>query len=210
MKDNQTELKTILRNAREKTGLSATVLASKIDYTRPYVYAVENGTRINPSDKFIHKYLKAVSSNTDEYNELLKKIVQETGFKTELKPIGKFNNDSLIQAFTDVTSAPNMLYLSDNGIIKQQFFNEPLNDLKHHLNDNLNKKYFNSIELDHSDIDYISKLIENYLLQKMEIQKNVIENRYQKEEISKLIRDEYIHDTNKVIEILKVGNPYKK
>ena len=203
-----TTLGKILKDARLKTGMSAALLAEKIGYSRPYLSLVENDKRTNVSDDFIDKYLENVSDDIDEYNFYLDKIINDANYKTNLNPVGKLYSDSLHSSFFDAFNAPNVLTLQKGNTMYQQHFDEPLNDLRFHLTDMRNKKYYNSIVLDPSDLEYITGMIENYLEQKFRIQIDVIENRYKKGDIPKLVRDEYVHDTQKVIGILGNENPY--
>lgn len=203
-----TTLGKILKDARLKSGMSATLLAKKIGFSRAYLSSVENDIRTNASDEFINKYLENVTDDIDEYNYYLSKIISDANYKTNLKPVGKLYENGLHNSFFDAFNAPNVLTLQKGNTMYQQHFDEPLNDLKFHLNDMRNKKYYNSIVLDPHDLEYITGMIENYLEQKFRIQIDVIENRYKKGDIPKLVRDEYVHDTQKVIGILGNENPY--
>jgi len=203
-----TTLGKILKDARLKSGMSATLLAKKIGFSRAYLSSVENDIRTNASDEFINKYLENVTDDIDEYNFYLSRIISDAEYKTNLKPVGKLYENSLHSSFFDAFNAPNVLTLQKGNTMYQQHFDEPLNDLKFHLKDLRNKKYYNSIVLDPSDLEYITGMIENYLEQKFRIQINVIENRYKKGDIPKLVHDEYVHDTQKIIGILGSENPY--
>ena len=83
-------------------------------------------------------------------------------------------------------------------------FNFPINDIFHHLSDIENPKYFRKIVIDDDDRIYINDLINNYFIQKINVQINEIKRLLDREIIDKEKANNYL---NELVDLKTIKNP---
>lgn len=148
----RTKHKFTFQNLHEITGVS-----------QPYLSQLENGTK-NPSRKVVDRIAKGIANNDNiEISQIHNTLLRLAGY-SEIK-----YTDSLFEAFGN-KSTLNGFNQSKEGLTAHSNYDFPINDLYFHLTDSLNKKMFKTVTLSDYDTEYITKMIEVYLLHKLENQ----------------------------------------
>ncbi|ATD30554.1 helix-turn-helix domain-containing protein [Macrococcoides bohemicum] len=211
--DNKMTLGQYLLQIRKRKGMSTRQLAKEIGYSFGYISAVENGTKKNPSLKFIKNYVSRLGATQKEIETNLLEIQNLTNNEYNFGII-EINSEedeenSLFNAFSIIQSPYNyseMEYeLDENGkedkkkIKTETFksFNFPINDLHYHLTNDHNVKFFKLIKITDDDRYFIDKFIHEYLYNKYNTLKIEFEENLFDED--KENYTEYLNDLNEII-----------
>lgn len=205
-----------LRSIREEKQLTTRDMAKKSGFSYSYIAGVEKGHKANPSVSFLENYIYGLSEDKREISSIKENISKGTGGKyfsnflnIKHSSIEEVNKDkSLIKAFLG-TNSPNLMFREDEGIISDEFFNFPINDIGFHLNDKYNSKYFRKLKLTDDDRKYIYKLINDYLIRKVQLQKREVEHQLELDSIDSEVANRYIEEYQELIKRLNDPNDFK-
>lgn len=155
---------------RSKNKLSVQNLHEITGVSQPYLSQIESGGKI-PSRKIVDKIAQGIANNDGiNIKEIHNKLLKLAGY-SEIRYA-----DSLFELF----NAPSLnRFNTENkeGLIAQNSYNFPVNDLYFHLTDKYNQKMFKTVRLDDDDRSFIEEVIKMYL-----INKNRVLQKYDKEE----------------------------
>ncbi|MEW9675273.1 helix-turn-helix transcriptional regulator [Lentibacillus sp. L22] len=155
------ELGKFIKQERKQKGFTLKALAGEIGYSDAYISMVENGKKKSPSYDFFIKIAEVLEV---PYEELMIKA----GYGTKENPVP-------VKSFLDlIPNSPSLNGFRQedkHGAIAYGRYNFPINDLYFHLTDDLNKKMFKTVILSDYDRELIAKMIETYLLHKIENKK---------------------------------------
>lgn len=199
-------LGTFLKRLRKNKNKTTRDLSKAISYSQGHISGIENGKRGKPNDEFIEAVINELSDGYAEYNhniDVLKKITKN---KVDLTK-NKIETDSMVEVFTESKKSANILHLENElGLMSYEVFTFPINDLHHLLKDNKNPKYYRTIELNEDDRRHIDNYLNNYLINKVDIQLTQIENTFKSNEIS----EKYYESMKKQLTDLKndLNDPY--
>lgn len=168
MKKNDFALGGMLKTLRSNKETTRS-LAKKIGYSHSYISAVENGTKVSPSNEFIQKYLLEINNkNIDEANHFIRLInrLSEGLYDYDQIPSTNFElPEASEQLRIDNEKFENIhLFVSNRyGKKREVLFQEPINDISFHLSEIDNVKYFRGVELGYDEMEEIQNLITSYL-----------------------------------------------
>lgn len=168
MKKNDFALGGMLKTLRSNKETTRS-LAKKIGYSHSYISAVENGTKVSPSNEFIQKYLLEINNkNIDEANHFIRLInrLSEGLYDYDQIPSTNFElPEASEQLRIDNEKFENIhLFVSNRyGKKREVLFQEPINDISFHLSEIDNVKYFKGVELGYDEMEEIQNLITSYL-----------------------------------------------
>ncbi|MEJ7439485.1 helix-turn-helix transcriptional regulator [Staphylococcus hominis] len=168
MKKNDFALGGMLKTLRSNKETTRS-LAKKIGYSHSYISAVENGTKVSPSNEFIQKYLLEINNkNIDEANHFIRLInrLSEGLYDYDQIPSTNFElPEASEQLRIDNEKFENIhLFVSNRyGKKREALFQEPINDISFHLSEIDNVKYFKGVELGYDEMEEIQNLITSYL-----------------------------------------------
>lgn len=194
------EVGNYLKSIRKNKNITAKSLGANLQYSQSHISGIENGAKKIPPF-FIPAYLNYVSDSNEEYNYYADQIgkITEGNFEVEKRRIRKD-----IKEILNSTSKPARMkefYNNDyNNEKTVTIFSENINDLNFHLEDNLNSKFYKTIELSDYDRKNISKILDIYFINK--------------EELLESIRYDYSEDSLDILalqdKIEEIQNVFKK
>lgn len=121
---------------------------------------------------------------------------------------------SLLNAFVndyedDSSQINSLKYEKRNGETEKEHFDFAINDLKFHLTDADNPKYFNKIKLSTNDRAHINKYIEDYILLKYKIYLDQLNDLYNKHKIDEKSYNQEYYQIDRILKSIK-GDNYGK
>ncbi|RIP10256.1 hypothetical protein BUZ14_18140, partial [Staphylococcus gallinarum] len=149
--------------------VSAKKIVEVLGYSQSHISGIENGTKLIPNKKFITNYLKYITnSNFSELNFYINNINEIANGEIQIATYLD-STTSLLNAFVnddedDSSQINSLKYEKRNGETEKEHFDFAINDIKFHLTDADNPKYFNKIKLSTNDRAHINKYIEDYIL----------------------------------------------
>lgn len=203
-----------LKEIRKKYKVSAKKIGEVLGYSQSHISGIENGTKLIPSKKFITNYLKFITnSNFSEMNFYINDINEIANGEIEIATYID-ENTSLLDAFTynfesDSSQINSLKYEKRNGETVREHFDFPINDLKFHLTDADNPKYFNKIKLNTNDRDHINKYIEDYIVLKYQIYLDQLNDLYSKSKINETSYNQEYYQIDRILKSIK-GDNYGK
>lgn len=199
-----------LRNNKKKTTRE---VAEFLSYSQGHISGIENGKRGIPSETYIEDVITFLSDTFEEYNFNIDQLKEVTNDKIQLLKSDvneKIKNNSMLESFTDNNEAPNIMYMENNlGLKENTFFSIPINDLNFHLNDISNSKYYRKLKLTDIDRKHINDYINNYLINKIRIQLENVQNLYKQNLLNKQTHSKYSKELKELIEKLENPNDLK-
>lgn len=204
----------LLKEARKERKISANKLVGKIKYSQSHISGIENGSKLIPSKSFISKYLRAITNdNFSEVNYYINEINEIASGEIELATYID-ESTSLMDAFvnnfeSDSSKLNTFVEELQNGDNKKDYYNFPINDLKFHLIDMNNQKYFNKILLSADDRGHIKEYIENYIELKYKIYLNQINDLYSKNKLDEKSYKQEYYQIDRILKSIK-GDNYGK
>ncbi|MEB7408034.1 helix-turn-helix domain-containing protein [Mammaliicoccus sciuri] len=211
------ELGNCLKNIRKNKKISAKSLGDSIGYSQSHISGIENGIKTMPTESFIRNYLLGITKNTEELSNYYSKISEITK--------NKINLDGVTYLKSGEHSPEEILNLSDNLMdkIKNPFsivenskngrelksFNFPINDIYHHLSDIENPKYYRTLVIDDNDRIYINNLINQYFIQKINVQISEIKYLLDRDIIDREKAEEYLQELSDLKKQLDNPNSLK-
>lgn len=206
------EIGNYLKKIRKDKKVSAKTIGDKLGYSQSHISGIENGSKIIPTKNFISKYLKVITdSNFAEINYYLNEINDFTDGKLNLATYID-NSTSLLNAFvndyeTDTSRINTFNMEKANGDSMKEFHNYPINDIKFHLTDTNNPKYFNKVILDAEDREHIHRHIENYIELKYISYGKQLQNLYNKKKITEETYNQEKYQIDRILKSIK-GDQY--
>lgn len=153
-----------LRLEAPKEKISAREFGDRIGYSQSYISALENNQKSTiPSKEVLNKFSSVYAELGYNHAEVLNELFVLAGYENVTQV------DSLIELFS--SSTLNGFNQKKNGIVAYSSYEFPINDLFFHLSDKYNKKMFKTVFLTDYDREYITKMIQTYLLHKLENRK---------------------------------------
>lgn len=204
----------LLKEARKERNISANKLVGKIKYSQSHISGIENGSKLIPSKSFISKYLRAITNdNFSEVNYYINQINELANGEIELATYID-ESTSLLDAFvnnfeSDSSQLNTFVEELQNGDNKKDYYNFPINDLKFHLIDINNQKYFNKVLLSADDREHIKEYIENYIELKYKIYLNQINDLYSKNKLDERSYKQEYYQIDRILKAIK-GDNYGK
>ncbi|TJY14566.1 helix-turn-helix domain-containing protein [Staphylococcus chromogenes] len=188
------------KDLREEKKISVRKIAEKIGYSYSYISSMENKARNNPSYKFIKDYISGlVENNHSEFNYHSEKIKELSNGEIDLG----IYVDSATSIIDAVTNKKVSSYLTDSHTNNGNYYDFPINDLKHHLEDESNPTFYGRVPLDADDNEHVKSLIYNYLNTKYDILKSQLNALYNSDTIDE---DKY----NKILDEIETIKRYIK
>lgn len=203
-----------LKEIRKKHKVSAKKIGEVLGYSQSHISGIENGTKNIPNKKFITNYLKFITnSNFSEMNFYINDINEIANGEFEIATYID-NTTSLLNAFVndyedDSSQINSLKYEKRNGETEKEHFDFAINDLKFHLTDADNPKYFNKIKLSTNDRAHINKYIEDYILLKYKIYLDQLNDLYNKHKIDEKSYNQEYYQIDRILKSIK-GDNYGK
>lgn len=198
----------LLKEARKEKKISANKLVGKIKYSQSHISGIENGSKLIPSKTFISKYLRAITNdNFSEVNYYINQINELANGEIELATYID-DSTSLMDAFvnnfeSDSSKLNTFIEEFQNGDNKKDYYNFPINDLKFHLIDMNNQKYFNKVLLSVDDREHIKEYIENYIELKYKIYLNQINDLYSQNKLDEKSYKQEYYQIDRILKSIK-------
>lgn len=211
------ELGNCLKDIRKNKKISAKSLGDSIGYSQSHISGIENGIKTMPTESFIRNYLLGITKNTEELKDYYKRIADITNNKINLDGVtylknGEASPDEILNITDDLMSGiknPFSIVENNKNGRELKSFNFPINDIFHHLSDIENPKYFRKIVIDDDDRIYINDLINNYFIQKINVQINEIKRLLDREIVDKEKANNYLNELVDLKKQLKNPNSLK-
>lgn len=211
------ELGNYLRKIRKDKKISAKELGDSIGYSQSHISGIENGIKTMPTKSFIRNYLLGITKNTEELNEYYSKIAEITNNKIDLEGVtylksGEHSPEDILNITDDLMSGrKNPFSIVENSKNGRELksFNFPINDIFHHLSDIENPKYYRKIFIDDDDRAYLNDLINQYFIQKINVQISEIKYLLDRDFIDKEKSKEYLKELYEVKSQLDNPNSLK-
>ncbi|MCJ0951528.1 helix-turn-helix domain-containing protein [Mammaliicoccus sciuri] len=211
------ELGNCLKDIRKDKKISAKSLGDSIGYSQSHISGIENGIKTMPTESFIRNYLLGITKNTEELKDYYRRIADITNNKINLDGVtylknGEASPDEILNITDDLMSGiknPFSIVENNKNGRELKSFNFPINDIFHHLSDIENPKYFRKIVIDDDDRIYINDLINNYFIQKINVQINEIKRLLDREIIDKEKANNYLNELVDLKKQLKNPNSLK-
>ena len=167
------EVGNYLKSIRKNKNITAKSLGANLQYSQSHISGIENGSKKIPPF-FIPAYLNYVSDSNEEYNYYADQIakITEGNFEVEKRQIRKDIKDIL----NSISKPARMKEFYNNDYNNEKtvtIFSENINDLNFHLEDNLNSKFYKTIELSDYDRKNISKILDIYFINKEELLESI-------------------------------------
>ncbi|MCG2212852.1 helix-turn-helix transcriptional regulator [Staphylococcus epidermidis] len=167
------EVGNYLKSIRKNKNITAKSLGANLQYSQSHISGIENGSKKIPPF-FIPAYLNYVSDSNEEYNYYADQIakITEGNFEVEKRQIRKDFNKIL----NSISKPARMKEFYNNDYNNKKtvtIFSENINDLNFHLEDNLNSKFYKTIELSDYDRKNISKILDIYFINKEELLESI-------------------------------------
>ncbi|PTH61874.1 DNA-binding protein [Staphylococcus agnetis] len=199
---NSLNLGSFLKGMREEKNLTVRELSNLINFSYTYISSVENNKKNNPSQRFLESYIYGLAETNEEIFDMKNKVKELTS--------GKYfeEENSLLEAFLSVNT-PNVMNIRNGNITVDKKFGFPVNDIGFHLNDKYNSKYFRKLKLTDDDRKYIYKLINDYLIRKVQLQKKEVEHQLKLDSIDNEVAKRHIEEYQVLIERLNDPNDLK-
>ncbi|MBX8993312.1 helix-turn-helix transcriptional regulator [Staphylococcus pettenkoferi] len=167
------EVGNYLKSIRKNKNITAKSLGANLQYSQSHISGIENGSKKIPPF-FIPAYLNYVSDSNEEYNYYADQIakITEGNFEVEKRQIRKDTKEIL----NSISKPARMKEFYNNDYNNEKtvtIFSENINDLNFHLEDNLNSKFYKTIELSDYDRKNISKILDIYFINKEELLESI-------------------------------------
>ena len=167
------EVGNYLKSIRKNKNITAKSLGANLQYSQSHISGIENGSKKIPPF-FIPAYLNYVSDSNEEYNYYADQIakITEGNFEVEKRQIRK----DIKEILTSISKPARMKEFYNNDYNNEKtvtIFSENINDLNFHLEDNLNSKFYKTIELSDYDRKNISKILDIYFINKEELLESI-------------------------------------
>ncbi|WNF18264.1 helix-turn-helix transcriptional regulator [Staphylococcus warneri] len=167
------EVGNYLKSIRKNKNITAKSLGANLQYSQSHISGIENGSKKIPPF-FIPAYLNYVSDSNEEYNYYADQIakITEGNFEVEKRQIRK----DIKEILNSISKPARMKEFYNNDYNNEKtvtIFSENINDLNFHLEDNLNSKFYKTIELSDYDRKNISKILDIYFINKEELLKSI-------------------------------------
>lgn len=167
------EVGNYLKRIRKNKNITAKSLGANLQYSQSHISGIENGSKKIPPF-FIPAYLNYVSDSNEEYNYYADQIakITEGNFEVEKRQIRK----DIKEILNSISKPARMKEFYNNDYNNEKtvtIFSENINDLNFHLEDNLNSKFYKTIELSDYDRKNISKILDIYFINKEELLKSI-------------------------------------
>lgn len=213
-KETNVKVGNYLKKVRKNKKVPASELVSTLGYSQGHISGIENGSKLIPSKSFISKYLRAITNdNFSEVNYYINEINEIASGEIELATYID-ESTSLMDAFvnnfeSDSSKLNTFVEELQNGDNKKDYYNFPINDLKFHLIDMNNQKYFNKVLLSADDREHIKEYIENYIELKYKIYLNQINDLYSKNKLDEKSYKQEYYQIDRILKSIK-GDNYGK
>lgn len=167
------EVGNYLKSIRKNKNITAKSLGANLQYSQSHISGIENGSKKIPPF-FIPAYLNYVSDSNEEYNYYADQIAKITAgnFEVEKRQIRK----DIKEILNSISKTSRMKEFYNNDYNNEKtvtIFSENINDLNFHLEDNLNSKFYRTIELSDYDRKNISKILDIYFINKEELLESI-------------------------------------
>lgn len=167
------EVGNYLKSIRKNKNITAKSLGANLQYSQSHISGIENGSKKIPPF-FIPAYLNYVSDSNEEYNYYADQIakITEGNFEVEKRQIRK----DIKEILNSISKPARMKEFYNNDYNNEKtvtIFSENINDLNFHLEDNLNSKFYKTIELSDYDRKNISKILDIYFINKEELLESI-------------------------------------
>ncbi|HBH8922837.1 TPA: helix-turn-helix transcriptional regulator [Staphylococcus aureus] len=167
------EVGNYLKSIRKNKNITAKSLGANLQYSQSHISGIENGSKKIPPF-FIPAYLNYVSDSNEEYNYYADQIakITEGNFEVEKRQIRK----DIKEILNSISKPARMKEFYNNDYNNEKtvtIFSENINDLNFHLDDNLNSKFYKTIELSDYDRKNISKILDIYFINKEELLESI-------------------------------------
>lgn len=200
------EVGKLLKKIRLLKKETTSKVAEHTGYSQGHVSGIENGKRNIKSINYVIDVLKFLSDNYIEFNKYANDINKISNGKIKIETKNDNQKENTLYGAFMVENSPNIFkYTSYNGITSTSVEEFPINDLKFHFDDVLNDKYYRKIKLNDNDKKYINKMINDYLIRKIEIQKRESEYHLEQELYEEEKIKEHINELNVLIN--KLNDP---
>lgn len=189
-----------LKELRNEKRFSTRDLTATSGLSFSFISAIENGRKKNPSIEQISSILKSiVENNHSEFNYHSEKIKELSNGEIDLG----IYVDSATSIMDAVTNKKVSSYLTDSHTNNGNYYDFPINDLKHHLEDESNPTFYGRVPLDADDNEHVKSLIYNYLNTKYDILESQLNALYNTDTIDE---DKY----NKILDEIEIIKRYIK
>ncbi|KIJ87330.1 hypothetical protein SE00_03995 [Staphylococcus saprophyticus] len=200
----------VLKNLRKSKNKTTRETAEKLLFSQGHISGIENGKRGAPSIEFLTKYLNSLTFGLEEYNYYAQKLEKASNDKYKLTLDKKNIPDPFVNNKYSLNEAVNIFFQRNKlNELESLFFEVPINDLNYQLHDIDNTKVYKGLGLTDLDRKNIDILINNYLIQKLEIQKENINFNQEKNLINSDTSEEIRDKLNKLITRLKSTEKYE-
>lgn len=200
----------VLKSLRKSKNKTTREMAEKLLFSQGHISGIENGKRGTPSIEFLTKYINSLTFGLEEFNYYAQKIEKATNGKYKLT-LDKKNAHTLFDNNKASLNEAVNIFFQRNKLneLESRFFEVPINDLNYQLHDIDNTKAYKGLGLTDLDRKNIDILINNYLIQKLEIQKENLNMNQEKDLIDHDTSEKIRYKLNKLIERLNSKEKYE-
>ncbi|MEX6311848.1 helix-turn-helix domain-containing protein [Staphylococcus saprophyticus] len=203
------EIGKVLKNLRKSKNKTTREIAEKLQFSQGHISGIENGKRGKPSIEFLTKYINSLTFGIEEFNYYANKIEKASNKKCKLTLDKKNSDDTFVNNKISLNESVNVLFQRNKlNELESHFFEIPINDLNYQLYDIDNTKVYKGLGLSDLDRKNIDVLINNYLIQKLEIQKENVNFNYENNLMNKDNAESVLNKLNNLIERLNSTDKY--
>lgn len=200
----------VLKNLRKAKNKTTRETAEQLLFSQGHISGIENGKRGMPSVEFLTKYIHSLTFGIEEFNYYAQKIEKASKGKYKLTLDKKDTHTLFDNNKISLNESVNVFFQRNkSNELETHFFEVPINDLNYQLHDIDNTKAYKGLGLTDLDRKNIDILINNYLIQKLEIQKENINMNQEKNLMDQDTSDKLRYKLNKLIERLNSTKKYE-
>lgn len=154
------EIRTYLKEKRMNKKITANAVAKKLSMSQGHVSGIENKLKNVPNERFIEKYIQAISNDVEEY----KKFSEEIFIKSNGRHILSDEVKEEFMGSKFINKDNRHAFFNKDGELVENGFDFPINDLEYHLTNDNNSLFYKGEKLSDDDKTNIQKLVKDYLV----------------------------------------------
>ena len=154
------EIRTYLKEKRMNKKITANAVAKKLSMSQGHVSGIENKLKNVPNERFIEKYIQAISNDVEEY----KKFSEEIFIKSNGRHILSDEVKEEFMGSKFINKDNRHAFFNKDGELVENGFDFPINDLEYHLTNENNSLFYKGEKLSDDDKMNIQKLVKDYLV----------------------------------------------
>ena len=154
------EIRTYLKENRMNKKITANAVAKKLSMSQGHVSGIENKLKNVPNERFIEKYIQAISNDVEEY----KKFSEEIFIKSNGRHILSDEVKEEFMGSKFINKDNRHAFFNKDGELVENGFDFPINDLEYHLTNENNSLFYKGEKLSDDDKMNIQKLVKDYLV----------------------------------------------